>query len=198
MKHEKPLEVIKSDNGACSYVVGELTIIEQKTFDKKLRTGLGAGINMGNVLVDLSMPHTKLIENKMAEITPVDLSTISHCSNKKVAIQLHSLKHDSTHFLELSTLSTNLRIAQESILTDKTTSRRTGESTGDRSKSEPTTSRCKNRHPYTEILGKMSLKVSVHKYEIINEANNTYNTEFNAQFTFLKVSQRLGHLYPNR
>ena len=30
VKREKPLEVIKSVNGACSYVVGELTIIEKK------------------------------------------------------------------------------------------------------------------------------------------------------------------------
>ena len=52
VKHEKPLGVIKSVNGACSYVVRELMIIEQNTFDKTLRTGLGAGINMENVLVD--------------------------------------------------------------------------------------------------------------------------------------------------
>ena len=145
VKHEKLLEVIKSVNGACSYVVGELMIIEQKTFDKTLRTGLGAGINMEDVPVDLSMPHTKLTEDKTVEITPVDLSTTSHHSNKKVETQSHSLEHDSTQFLEPSTSSANFGTAQESILTDKTTFRKLiGELTGDRSKSEPTTSRCEN------------------------------------------------------
>ena len=177
VKCEKLLGVIKSDNGVHSYVVGELMIIEQKTFDKMLRTGLGAGINMENVLVDLSMPHTKLTENKMVEITPVDLSTTSHHSNKKVEIQSHSLKHYSTHFLEPSTSSANLGIAQESILTDKTTSRKIGESTADRSKSEPTTLQCANRHPYMEILEKMSLKVSVHKYEIMNKRQTIHITQ---------------------
>ena len=178
MKHEKPLGVIKSVNGACSYVVGELTIIEQKTFDKTLRTGLGAGINMENVLVNLSMPHTKLTEDKTVEITPVDLSTTSHHSTKKVETQSRSLERDSTQFLELSTLSANFGTAQESILTDKTTFRKSiGESTGDRSKNKPTTSRCENRHLYMEILGKMSLKVSVHKYEIIDERQTIHITQ---------------------
>ena len=178
VKCEKPLEVIKSVNGARSYVVGELTIIEQKTFDKMLRTGLGAGINMEDVPVDLSMPHTKLTEDKMVEITLVDLSTTPHHSNKEVETQSHSLENDSTQFLEPSALSANFGTAQESILTDKTTFRKSiGESTGDQSKSEPTTLRCENRHLYTEILGKMSLKVSVHKYEIINERQTIHITQ---------------------
>ena len=69
MKHDKPLEVIKSDNGAHSYVVGELMIVEQETFDKTLRIGLGAGINRDDAPVDLSMPHTKSTEEKMSEMT---------------------------------------------------------------------------------------------------------------------------------
>ena len=75
VKCDKPLEVIKSDNGASSYVVGELMIVEQETFDKTLRTGLGEGINRDNAPVDLSIPHTKPKEEKTSEITPVDLST---------------------------------------------------------------------------------------------------------------------------
>ena len=78
VKCDKPLEIIKSNDGACSYVVGELTIIEQKTLDKTLRTGLGVCRNNENVPVDLSVPHTKLTENKTAEITPIDLSINSH------------------------------------------------------------------------------------------------------------------------
>ena len=111
VKHEKPLEVIKSVNGACSYVVGELTIIEQKTFDKTLRTGLGVGINMEDVPVNLSMPHTKLTEDKTLESTPVDLSTTLHHSNKKVETQLSSLARDSTQFSEPSTSSAMCKIS---------------------------------------------------------------------------------------
>ena len=137
VKCDKPLEVIKSDNGARSYVVGELTTVEQKTFDKTLRTGLGACINNENVLVDLSVPHTNLTENKIAEVTPMDLSITSHHKNKQVEIQSCSLKHDSTHYLEPSTLS---GIAQESMVIDKITSKKIGESTDDQSTSELVTS----------------------------------------------------------
>ena len=87
---------------------------------------------MEDVPVDLSMPHTKLTEDKTLEITPMDLSTTLHHSNKKVETQSHSLERDSTQFLEPSTLSANFGTAQESILTDKTTFRKSiGESTGD-------------------------------------------------------------------
>ena len=126
------MEGIKSVNGAHSYVVGELTIVEQKTFNKMLRTGLGAGVNMEDVLVDLSMPHTKPIEDKMSEMTTVDLSTPLQQSNKKVETQSPSLEHDSIQLSELSTLSANSGTAQESILTEKTAFRKLfGESTGD-------------------------------------------------------------------
>ena len=60
VKCDKPLEVIKSNNGARSYVVGELMIVEQETIDKILRIGLGVGINRDDAPVDLSMPHTNL------------------------------------------------------------------------------------------------------------------------------------------
>ena len=170
VKRDKPLEVIKSVNGSHSYVVGELMIVEQKTFDKTLRTGLGAGINMEDIPVDLSMPHTKPTEDKTSEMTPVDLSTTLQQSNKKVETQSPSLECDSTELSESSTSSANSRTAQESILTEKTTLRKLiGESTGDRSKSEPTPSRSKNSQLYTEKMCKMSLNVTVNKYEIINE-----------------------------
>ena len=124
------------------------------------------------------MPHTKLTEDKMLEITPVDLSTTLHHSNKKVETQSPSLERVSTQFLELSTSSANFGTAQESILTDKPTFRKSiGELTGDRSKSEPTPSQCENRHLCTEILGKMSLKVSVNKYEITNERQTIHITQ---------------------
>ena len=174
VKRDKPLEVIKLDNGVHSYVVGELTIIEQKTFDKTLRTGLGACINNENVPVDLSVPHTNLTENKIAEVTPMDLSITSQHKNKQVEIQSCGLKHDFTHYLELSTSS---GIVQESMLTDKITSKKIGESTDDQNTSELATLRCKNRHPYMEILGKMSLKVSVQRYKITNKRQTIHITQ---------------------
>ena len=137
VKHDKPLEIIKSNNGARSYVVGELTIIEQKTFHKTLRTGSGICRNNENIPVDLSVPHTKLTENKTAEVTPIDLSITAHHRNKQVEIQPHSLKHDSTHYLEPSTSS---GIAKESMVIDKITSKKFVESTDDQSTSELATS----------------------------------------------------------
>ena len=126
------MEVIKSVNGARSYVVGESTIVEQKTLDKTLRTGLCAGINMEDTLVDLSMPHTKPTEDKTSEMTPMDLSITLQQSNKKVETQLPSFEPDSTQLSEPSTSSANSGTAQESILTEKTTFRKLiGESTGD-------------------------------------------------------------------
>ena len=74
MKRDKPLEVIKTKNGALSYVVGELTIMEQESFDKTLRTGLGVSTSNETVLVDLSMPHNKTIENEPSENIPIDLT----------------------------------------------------------------------------------------------------------------------------
>ena len=170
VKHDKPLEVIKSYNGARSYVVGELTIVEQETFDKTLRTGLGVGINREDTPVDLSMPHTKPREEKMSEMTPMDLSTTLQQSSKKVESQLPSFELDSTQLSEPSTSSANSGTVHESILTDKTTfGKSIGESTGDRGKSESTPTHSKKRQLSTEKMCKMSLKVVLSKYEINNE-----------------------------
>ena len=66
VKHDKPLEVIKSKNGALSYVVGELTIMEQESFDKTLRTGLGVSTSNETVPCHtknlLKMNHQKIVQ----------------------------------------------------------------------------------------------------------------------------------------
>ena len=102
VKCDKPLEVINSVNGARPYVLGELTIVEQETFNKTLRTGLGVGINKDDAPVDLSMPHTKPKEEKTSEMTPMDLSTkcnleptLQQC-DKKVETHPPSFESDST------------------------------------------------------------------------------------------------------
>ena len=83
VKRDKPLEVIKSKNGALSYVVGELTIMEQESFDKTLRTGLSVSMSNETVPVDLSMPHNKSIENEPSENIPIDLTiSLDHRNNQ--------------------------------------------------------------------------------------------------------------------
>ena len=74
VKRDKPLEVIKSKDGVLSYVVGELSITEQESFDKTLRTGLGISMSNEVLLVDLNVPHNKSIENKPSENIPIDLT----------------------------------------------------------------------------------------------------------------------------
>ena len=87
---------------------------------------------MEDAPVDLSMPHIKPIEEKMTEMSPMDLSTTLQQSNKNVESQPPSFEHDPTQLSEPSTSSANSGTAEESILTEKTTfSKSSGESTDD-------------------------------------------------------------------
>ena len=174
VKCDKPLEVIKSNNGALSYVVGELTITEQETFDKTLRTGLGVSTSNENVPVDLSVPHNKLTENKTSEVTPIDLSITLDHRNKQVETQPRNPTFDSTDHLEPST---SKGIAKESMVIDKNIPKKFVKSTTDQSTSEWATSSGKNKHPYMEILGKMSLKVSFQKYKVTKERQTIHITQ---------------------
>ena len=162
-------------------MVGELTIVEQETFDKTLRTGLGVGINRDDAPVGLSMPHTKPKEEKTSGMTPVDLSTKCNLeptlqqSDKKVETQPPSFESDSTQIVEPSTSNANSGTAHEPILTEKTTHTKSieestgGSNTGDLGKSEPTTSPSKNRQLSMENMCKMLLKVILNKHELNNE-----------------------------
>ena len=174
VKRDKPLEVIKSKNWALSYVVGELTIMEQETFDKTLRTGLGVSTSNETVPVDLSVPHNKLTVNKTSEDIPIDLSISLDHRNKQVEIRPHNPISDSTDHLELST---SKGFAKESMVIDKNISKQLVKSTTDQSTSERATSSGENNYPYMGILGKISLKVSVQKYKVTNERQTIHITQ---------------------
>ena len=74
VKQEKPLEVIKSKDGLLSYVVGELTVTEQSSFNKILRKGLGTSMTKELLPVDLSVPRNESTDNKSPDNTPIDLT----------------------------------------------------------------------------------------------------------------------------
>ena len=163
VKRDKPLEVMKSKNGALSYVVGELTIMEQETFDKTLRTGLGVSMSNETVPVDLSVPHNKLIENEPSENIPIDLTISLDRRNKQV-----------TDYLEPSTSKGS---AKELTVIDENISMQLVKATTDQSTIERVTLSGENKYPYMDILGKMSLKVSVQKYNVTNERQTIHITQ---------------------
>ena len=140
VKHDKPLEVIKSKNGALSYVVGELTIMEQETFDKTLRTGLGVSTSNETVPVDLSVAHNKFIENEPSENILIDLTISSDHRNKQ-----------ATDYLEPSTSE---EIAKELMIIDENISMHLVKPTTDQSTIERVTLSGENKYPYMDILGK--------------------------------------------
>ena len=147
VKRDKPLEVIKSKNGALSYVVGELTIMEKESFDKTLRTGLGVSTSNKTVQVDLSVPHKKSIENEPSENSPIDLTINLTCRNNQ-----------ATDYLEPST---SKGIAKEQMVFDENVSMQVAIPTTDQSTTERVILSGENKYHYMDILGKMSLKVSV-------------------------------------
>ena len=163
MKRDKPLEVIKSKKGALSYVVGELTIMEQETFDKTLRTGLGVSTSNETVPVDLSVPHNKFIENEPSENIPIDLTISLDCRNKQ-----------ATDYLEPST---SKGFAKELTVIDENISMQLVKTTTDQSTIERVTLSGENKYPYMDILGRMSLKVSVQKYKVTNERQTIHITQ---------------------
>ena len=163
VKCDKPLEVIKSKNGALSYVVGELTIMEQESFDKTLRTGLGVSTSNETVPVDLSVPHNKSIENEPSENIPSDLT-----------ISLDRRNNQVTDYLEPSTLK---GIAKELTVFDENVSMQLAKPTTDQSTTERVILSGENKYSYMDILGKMSLKVSVQKYKVTSETQTIHITQ---------------------
>ena len=146
-----------------SYVVGELTIMEQETFDKTLRTGLGVFTSNETVPVDLSVPHNKLIENETSENIPIDLSISLDRRNKQV-----------TDYLEPST---SKGFAKELTVIDEYIYMQLVKPTTDQSTIERATLSGENKYPYMDMLGKMSLKPSVQKYKVTNERQTIHITQ---------------------
>ena len=137
--------------------------MEQESFDKTLRTGLGVSTSNETVPVDLSMPHNKSIENEPSENSPIDLT-----------INLDRRNNQVTDYLEPSTLK---KIAKELTVFDENVSMQLAKPTTDQSTTERITLSGENKYPYMDILGKMSLKVSVQKYKVTSETQTIHITQ---------------------
>ena len=158
VKRDKPLEVIKSKDGVLSYVVGELSVMEQASFDKILRTGLGTSTSNEFLPVDLSVPHNKSIDNKPSENILVDLTI--------------SLDHKSDNLEQLI----SSEIAKEPTAIDENSSAQLDKPTIGQITSEKTTLSNEKRYPYMNILGKRSLKVSVKILKVTSATQTVHVT----------------------
>ena len=159
VQREKPLEVIKSKDGVLSYVVGELTVTEQSSFDKILRTGLGRSTSKDLLLVDLSVPHIKSIDNKPSENTLIDLTI--------------GLDHKSDNLKQL--LSSE--IAKEPTAIEEHSSAKLDKSTIGQITPEKTTLSSENKSPYMKILGRRSLKVSLKTLKVTSVMQTVHVTQ---------------------
>ena len=137
--------------------------MEQELFDKTLRTGLGVSTSNETVPVDLSMPHNKSIKNKPSENILIDLT-----------ISLDHRNNQATDYLEPSTLK---GIAKELMVIDENISMQLAKPTTDQSTTERVILSGENKYPYMDILGKMSLKVSVQKYKVTSETQTIHITQ---------------------
>ena len=119
VKQEKPLEVIKSKDGLLSYVVGELTVTEQSSFDKILRTGLGTSTTKELLPVDLSVPHNESTDNKSSENTPIDLTIgLEHKSDNLKQLISSKIVKEPTAIDELQLMNKVQRCWIDLLLTN--------------------------------------------------------------------------------
>ena len=153
------MEAIKSKDGVLSYVVGELSVMEQSSFDKILRTGLGTSTSKDLLPVDLSVPHNKSIDNKPSENTPIDLTI--------------SLDHKSGNLEQLI----SSEIAKEPTVIDEHSSVQLDKSTIGLITPEKTTLSSKNKFPYMKILERRSLKVSLKTLEVTSVTQTVHVTQ---------------------
>ena len=159
VKREKPLEVIKSKDGLLSYVVGELTVTEQSSFDKILRTGLGTSTTKELLPVDLSVPRNKSTDNKSSENTPIDLTI--------------GLEHKSDNLKQLI----SSKIVKEPTAIDEQSSVMLNKSTVDQPIPEKSTLSSENKFSYMKILGKKSLKVSLKTLKVTSAMQTVHVTQ---------------------
>ena len=159
VKREKPLEVIKSKDGLLSYVVGELSVMEQSSFDKILRTGLGASTSKELLPVDLSVPRNESFNNKSPENTPIDL-TIGR-------------EHKPDNLKQLVTSG----IAKDLTTTKEHSSAKLDKFAVGQSIPEKSTLSSENKPSYMEILGKKSLKVSLKTFEFTSSTQTVHVTQ---------------------
>ena len=130
-----------------SYVVGELSVVEQSSFDKILRTGLGTSTSKELLLVDLSVPRNEALNNKSPENTPIDLTI--------------GLEHKSDNLKQLVTSE----IVKDLTTTEEHSPAKLDKSAVGQPIPEKSTLSSENKSSYMEILGKKSLKVSLKTFE---------------------------------
>ena len=148
-----------SKDGVLSYVVGELSVTEQSSFAKILKTGLGTSTSKDLLPVDLSVPHNKSIDNKPSENTPIDLTT--------------SLDHKSDNLKQVI----SSEIAKELTVIDEHSSAKLDKSTIGQITSEKTTLSSENKFPYMKILGSRSLKVTIKTLEVTSVTQTVHVTQ---------------------
>ena len=159
VKREKPLEVIQSKDGLLSYVVGELSVMEQSSFDIILRTGLGASTSKELLPVDLSVPRNESFNNKSPENTPIDLTI--------------GLEHKPDNLKQLVTSG----IAKDLTTTKEHSSAKLDKFAVGQSIPEKSTLSSENKPFYMEILGKKSLKVSLKTFEFTSLTQTVHVTQ---------------------
>ena len=159
VKRENPLEVIKSKDGSLSYVIGELTVAEQSSFNKILWTGPGASTSKDLIPVDLSVPRTESCKNKSLENTPIDLTiSAEHKSDNLEHLAISGITKDLTTTKEHSPVKLDKLAVGTSVPGNSTSS-------------------SENKPPYMEILGKKSLKVSLKIFEITSLTQTVHVTQ---------------------
>ena len=133
--------------------------MEQSSFDKILRTGLGTSRSKDFLPVDLSVPHNKSIDNKPSENTPIDLTI--------------SLDHKSDNLEQLI----SSEIAKELTVIDEHSSAQLDKPTIGLITSEKITLSSENKYPYMKILGRRSLKVSVKILKVTSATQTVHVTQ---------------------
>ena len=133
--------------------------MEQTSFDKILRTGLGTSMTKELLLVDLSVPHNESIDNKSPENTPIDLTIGS--------------EHKSDNLKQLI----SSEIVNEPTAIDEHSSAMLDKSTVDQPIPEKSTLSGENKFSYMKILGKKSLKVSLKTLEVTSVMQTVHVTQ---------------------
>ena len=159
VKQEKPLEVIKSKDGLLSYVVGELTVTEQSSFNKILRKGLGTSMTKELLPVDLSVPRNESTDNKSPDNTPIDLTI--------------GLEHKFDNLKQLI----SSEIVKEPTAIDEHSSAMLDKSIVDQPIPEKPTLSSENKFSYMKILGKKSLKVSLKTFKVTSATQTVHVTQ---------------------
>ena len=133
--------------------------MEQSSFDKILRTGLGTSTTKELLPVDLSVPCNESIDNKSPENTPFDLTI--------------GLEHKSDNLKQLI----SSEIVNEPIAIDEHSSAMPDKSTVDQPIPEKSTLSGENKFSYMKILGKKSLKVSLKTLEVTSAMQTVHVTQ---------------------